>query len=154
ELLDRVRHGAVDIATIRVPSPPQEVGCVKLTDTVLRVALHPGHRLAKQKQIDLAELAHERFVLTRNRQSRLTVWDYFDKHNFVPKVAIEADTMATVLTAVRGSRDFVTVLPIVAPQAAAFQGVAFVDLRSVCHTEGSFLIWRANDLGRPKSEWA
>jgi len=82
-----------------------------------------GYTIALKKTsvlIGLDEIASERFVLTRKgRLSRRVVDAYFQKHdNFVPRIAVETNALATVLALVRSTPQLITILPVPAPFSA------------------------------------
>jgi DNA-binding transcriptional LysR family regulator len=62
-LLAEVRDGALDLALVApVGHPPKGITLRQLASDPLLVACAPSHRLAGRGQVDLAELAGERFV--------------------------------------------------------------------------------------------
>jgi DNA-binding transcriptional LysR family regulator len=62
-LLDEVRNGALDLALVApVGRPPNEITMRHLASDPLLVACAPTHPLATRDQVELAELAGERFV--------------------------------------------------------------------------------------------
>jgi DNA-binding transcriptional LysR family regulator len=143
EIEARVRQGDLDFGILHAHGKPEGFVREELTKSTLSLVVHPGHRLAGKTLTDLGPLARERFVLTRGSlRTREKVNKYFETQGgFVPTVAIETNAMTTVLAAVRGSNDLVTLLPMPAPHTVERQGLACVGLPPPLPVETTYVIW-------------
>jgi DNA-binding transcriptional LysR family regulator len=67
--LPRLVSGELDLAVVYLesegPAPDPRLEAVKLADDPYRVALPPGHRLARRREVQLADLRDERFCAPR-----------------------------------------------------------------------------------------
>jgi LysR family cyn operon transcriptional activator len=153
QIEQHVRQGALDLGVVHALAEPAGFSRKLLTVAALRLAVNIAHPLARTRAIGgFDALARERFVLTRGGlRSRHRVNLYFEKHGFVPTVAVETNAMTNVLATVRASRDLVSVVPMPAPHLSEPQHVAFIDLPGPCETDSSFLIWKGSS-DEPESE--
>jgi DNA-binding transcriptional LysR family regulator len=104
DLLERVRQRDIDIAFLRsVPAFPadESLVCAHLWSDPLMVALPAAHPLARQQEVNLAQLAEESFIMIPERNPstlRQYVETFFRKHGpFYPKIGIEIYNSYTAL---------------------------------------------------------
>ncbi len=60
---ERLAEGALDVGVMLLPIDREEFDWFPIVEDRLNVLLHPAHRLASRKQIELAELKGEQFIL-------------------------------------------------------------------------------------------
>ncbi|MGE5702603.1 MAG: LysR family transcriptional regulator [Clostridia bacterium] len=63
---ESIANGSLDVGAVLWPIDQSVFDMVPLVDDRLRLVMHPAHRLAQREQVELAELAHERFILFRS----------------------------------------------------------------------------------------
>ncbi len=155
----RIRDGSLDLGLVHSWTRLEDLGHMPLEDAPLRLIVHPRHPIALSRSsaiIDLKDLAAEQFVLTRKgRLSRRVVDAYFHKHNdFAPRIAVEANALATVLALVRSTTRVVTILPVPAPYQRDLRGLPMIDLPKPGEHQSTYLLWRGARTREPRSEAA
>lgn len=130
-LLQGMREGRLDVAVIRLPA--DDITGFRITEVEhddLIAVLPSHHPLARRRAIDLADLAHDPFILfSRTQVPRLrgTTIDACLQAGFTPRVAQEA-TQAFTMVGLVGSGLGVALVPGVIRRFANEQ-VRFVPLR-------------------------
>jgi DNA-binding transcriptional LysR family regulator len=94
-----LREGRLSAGFVRAPGPDEVLEFKPVCHEAIVVALPEDHRLAHEERVDLAELAHERFILV----SRSTAPAFFDdcvnlclSYGFSPAVVEEGNTPAAL----------------------------------------------------------
>jgi DNA-binding transcriptional LysR family regulator len=107
--LDRISQitaledGAIDLGIFPSPSPGGEIPTEMFLSAPILAVLPSNHRLAMQKDLSLADLAHEPFVLfPGTMRTRLVeiITSACASSGFLPKVAQEAHQLSTLLALV------------------------------------------------------
>jgi LysR family transcriptional regulator, transcription activator of glutamate synthase operon len=99
ELEERVVHGDLDLAiTSPLPERRNDLVVKRLLRDDLVAALPPHHRLAFSQEVQLADLAHEPFIVLGASfgELRTITHDACSRSGFVPRVAFEAEGLATM----------------------------------------------------------
>jgi LysR family transcriptional activator of glutamate synthase operon len=131
ELQQMVHTGSLDFAVVTAPGAPHTLDVTPLGSEYLHLVTPPGHRFADCASIDLGKLAWEDFVLPSNSYNLTAqIIDACRRAGFEPRVAYQAGSIAAVMNFVREGLG-VTILPAVALQGLARQGVAVINLDSV-----------------------
>jgi len=64
-LLDRLHHGSVDLAIVSLPVPGNDLHGYQLFEEQFYAVLPESHALAKRKQVSLAQLNGQRFLVLK-----------------------------------------------------------------------------------------
>ncbi|MCE5284257.1 MAG: LysR family transcriptional regulator [Pelosinus sp.] len=128
-----IQDGLLDIGIICcLPGSPEIYDSFLFSHEALKVAVHPGHVLAKQKELSLVDLAQEAFILS---SSDFSLHDEIIKRciqaGFHPKIALETSQRELMIETVavnlgialmpenicqRLSPDLVRTIPLVNPK--------------------------------------
>lgn len=100
EQLDRLFAGTLDIGIMRLPINDDRLTTVQLISESVVVVLPEGHMLGENTTVDLAELAHEPFIMVpRSREP--TVFDRYvslcSHAGFSPRVVQEGQQIHTIV---------------------------------------------------------
>jgi DNA-binding transcriptional LysR family regulator len=97
QLLDRLTDGTADLAMVSDDPGQSSIGWSRLFVEQLCLAVPPTHRLAKRRNVRLADVAEEPFILLDPRYKlRLTVDNLCQQAGFIPKVAFEGHEIDTL----------------------------------------------------------
>jgi DNA-binding transcriptional LysR family regulator len=138
ESLPALRLGEIDVALAHeydsIPRRPDGAFVEHpLVDDPLRIALPAGHPLAKSATVDLADLAHERWIAGRpGTHCGIVVTTAGRAAGFEPEIAAHASEFPTMLALVAAGLG-VAVVPALATAGSAVEGVALVDPRPALH---------------------
>jgi DNA-binding transcriptional LysR family regulator len=96
-LVEKIMHGAVDIAFISLPVEAANIQTDLLfSDEIVAIA-HPKHPLAKEKFISVATLAGERLILgEQGGNTRRMIDDFFSSANVRPNVVMELNRQEAI----------------------------------------------------------
>jgi DNA-binding transcriptional LysR family regulator len=96
-LVEKIMHGAVDIAFISLPVEASNIQTDLLfSDEIVAIA-HPKHPLAKEKFISVATLAGERLILgEQGGNTRRMIDDFFSSANVRPNVVMELNRQEAI----------------------------------------------------------
>lgn len=96
-LVEKVLHGALDIAFISLPVETANVQTELLfSDEIVAIA-HPTHRLAGEKVISAAELAREPLILgEKGGNTRRMIDEFFHDSNIRPQVMMELSRQSAI----------------------------------------------------------
>jgi len=96
-LVEKIMHGAVDIAFISLPVEAANIQTDLLfSDEIVAIA-HPKHPLAKEKFISVATLAGERLILgEQGGNTRRMIDDFFSAANVRPNVVMELNRQEAI----------------------------------------------------------
>ena len=96
-LVEKILHGAVDIAFISLPVEAVNIQTDLLfSDEIVAIA-HPKHALAKEKYISVATLAGERLILgEQGGNTRRMIDDFFASANVRPNVVMELNRQEAI----------------------------------------------------------
>ncbi len=92
KLLDAVRNGELDLVVSGIPfTPPEDMVQIYLCDHEFGIYASDSHRLARQKQVTLADLSREEWALAANELlPRRWLTQLFEDHGFpAPRVTVE-----------------------------------------------------------------
>jgi DNA-binding transcriptional LysR family regulator len=134
ESLPALRLGEIDVALAHeydsIPRRPDPAFAEHpLLDDPLRIALPASHPLAHDPVVDLADLAHERWIAGRpGTHCGIVVTTASRAAGFEPEIAAHASEFPTMLALVAAGLG-VAVVPALATAASAVEGVALVDPR-------------------------
>jgi DNA-binding transcriptional LysR family regulator len=138
ESLPALRLGEIDVALAHeydsIPRRPDGAFVEHpLLDDPLRIALPAGHPRAAGPTVDLADLAHERWIAGRpGTHCGIVVTTAGRAAGFEPEIAAHASEFPTMLALVAAGLG-VAVVPALATAASAVEGVALVDPRPALH---------------------
>ncbi|HEX3793874.1 MAG TPA: LysR family transcriptional regulator [Acidimicrobiales bacterium] len=97
QLLDRLTDGTADLAMVSDDPGQSSIGWSRLFVEQLCLAVPPTHRLAKRRNVRLADVAEEPFILLDPRYKlRLTVDNLCQQAGFTPKVAFDGHEIDTL----------------------------------------------------------
>ena len=104
EVATQMWSGALDLALVVLPLSSPAMEKVVLFEESFALVLPANHPLAARSDLDVSDLAGERFILHRPGQNTRKLIDrYLFKHRVTPKVAIElAETEAIKAMVARG----------------------------------------------------
>jgi DNA-binding transcriptional LysR family regulator len=104
EVATQMWSGALDLALVVLPLSSPAMEKVVLFEESFALVLPANHPLAARPNLDVSDLAGERFILHRPGQNTRKLIDrYFFKHRVTPKVVIElAETEAIKAMVARG----------------------------------------------------
>jgi DNA-binding transcriptional LysR family regulator len=89
-LVEKIRHGDVDIAFVSLPVINTSITTDLLYSDEIVAIGHPGHPLAKQKTISAAAFAGEQLILgERGGNTRRMIDDFFHAANVRPNIVME-----------------------------------------------------------------
>jgi LysR family transcriptional regulator, hydrogen peroxide-inducible genes activator len=127
ETLARLAEGELDLAVLAQPLPPDETREHEtLFSEELMLAMPTGHMLAKKKELHIADLAEQRFVVLHEMHCLSeTAASFCARHALAPLTAAKTHQLATVLELVRLGAG-VSLVPAMA--AAERPGVEFRSL--------------------------
>lgn len=120
ESLAGLRRGELDVASIALP---RDVDLSGLGHLVLRrepyaLVVPPNHRLAGASAVRIADLARERFVVTRPGTGLRTCFDHaFAGQDEPPHIAIETNELSAILALVAAGAGIAIIPPSIAEQA-------------------------------------
>ncbi len=102
-LLDRLSENRDDLYILTQPPENQDVTCIHFLDNPL-VVLAPGnHPLVKEKNIPVARLAEEAFIMRETGSgTRRAIQKLFDEHGITAKVRLELGSNEAIKQAVAG----------------------------------------------------
>jgi DNA-binding transcriptional LysR family regulator len=97
-ILEGLEAGEVDLALVSpVPPTSERVESIELASEELFLTVPHDHRLAKRRNVQLAELHDDTFVCLRKGYALRTLTDAFcAQAGFVPKIAFEGEEIATL----------------------------------------------------------
>lgn len=146
-LVEALTHRAIDVALLRPPLDMPEIETEQLAVEPFVAVLPRGHRLARRRWIDVAELLDEPFVLW-DRTSSPRVFDpVFSAAGGVGEptnVIVEAVGIPSIVGMVAGGLG-VSVLPASAVHRRT-SDIAVRPLRPPAPTLAQIAAWRRNDL--------
>lgn len=89
-LVDRMMHGELDTAFVSLPVDNANITTESIfSDEIVAIA-HPDHRLANEKYISAATLAHENLILgERGGNTRRMIDEFFSAANVRPNITME-----------------------------------------------------------------
>lgn len=153
----RIADGRLDLGIVDGWSHATGLEHEELSAAPLRLIVHPKRDdLKVRTRIDrMSDLLGETFVLMRpGMRSRSAADDFFARHNFSPKIGVEANSVATVLALVRSIPTLVAILPVPAPDRNELRGLPLLRLPEPVTSLRTFLLWRAAPDQPPVSEAA
>ena len=125
-LLQRLHLGTIDMAVVALPLPGSELASLELFEEKFYAVLPERHRLARKKNISLAELNREPFLLLKEGHCfRDSLIAACRKSKMSPKVIFESGQFATILAMVSAGMG-VSAVPAMAAQP--HPGCAFVPI--------------------------
>jgi len=100
-LLQRLHLGTIDMAVVALPLPGSELASLELFEEKFYAVLPERHRLARKKNISLAELNREPFLLLKEGHCfRDSLIAACHKSKMSPTVVFESGQFATILAMV------------------------------------------------------
>ncbi|MET8998998.1 LysR family transcriptional regulator [Amycolatopsis sp. NPDC004169] len=146
EMVDRLVGGELDLALLAPLPDVPALACAGLVDEEILLSVPAGHRLAERREVRVAELADEEFVLLEPGYGVRTLTDELcAAAGFTPRIAFEGQESDTVRGLVAAGLG-VALLPRFGPGTPA--GVAEVPLSPPpFRTIG--LVWRAAEPMTP-----
>ena len=107
EVREWIQTRAVDIGVVVLPTDGLETIAIPQDEFLAVVA--PNHRLAKYRQIDLRQLSHEPFIMSKSGCQPL-ISGMFRKANITPKIQFEIIDLRTIFAMVQEGMG-VTIVP-------------------------------------------
>lgn len=146
DMVDRLTGGELDLALVAPLPDVPALACAGLVDEEILLSVPAGHRLAGRREVRVAELAEEEFVLLEQGYGVRTLTDELcAAAGFTPRIAFEGQESDTVRGLVAAGLG-VALLPRFGPGSPA--GVAEVPLAPPPYrTIG--LVWRAGEPMTP-----
>ncbi len=100
-LLQRLHQGTIDMAVVALPLPGRELDAVELLEEKFYAVLPEAHSFARRKNLSLAELNREPFLLLKEGHCfRDSLIAACRKSKMSPKVIFESGQFATILAMV------------------------------------------------------
>jgi len=146
EVVERVRHRAVDVGFVEGPTVPRDLARRRVGDDTLVVVVSPGHRLARRRAVGAAELA-DGIALVRETGSgtRETLEVALARHRLTLRPALELPSSSAVRTAaLTGAGAAVLSALAVATEVAGGRLVA-VPVRGLDLSRPLHAVWRRGE---------
>lgn len=138
----QLRAGEIDLALASQPLPGADLDAADLFSEEVLLAVPPGHPLARRRNVTVAELADEGFVVTRAGQWQRTVLDQlFAGIGRVPVIACEGDEPAAVRGLIAAGIG-IGLLPAISRDTTASPPVAWLHLGTAAARRTLRLYWR------------
>jgi LysR family transcriptional regulator, low CO2-responsive transcriptional regulator len=103
KLIERLRKNLDDLLIMTLPPEDIEIETLPFLDNPLVVVASNRHPKVLQKNISIADLAMERFILREHGSgTRETSEAFFSRHNFTPKVRMELGSNEAIKHSVAG----------------------------------------------------
>lgn len=139
EFQRRVYQGELDLAVVRMPATLPSLRVQTLIREPMVALLPPGHRLAGQPCVHLAELAGEMFVALRSGGGlRVLMNEMCDQAGFTPEVSVETGQLSMIWSMVQAGMG-VAVLP----RLAAGEHASVVRIEDDFASRELGVVWRA-----------
>ncbi|MDI3310001.1 MAG: LysR family transcriptional regulator [Thermoanaerobacterium sp.] len=102
EIEERLMNGEFDLCISSMPINKIEIHCEPLINEEIFLAVPPGHRLAKLKNIQLSEIANEPFIcMTTECGLRELTNDFCLKAGFTANIAFESNNAEVICSLVK-----------------------------------------------------
>jgi LysR family hydrogen peroxide-inducible transcriptional activator len=141
EFQRRVNQGELDLAVVRMPATMPGVRAQTLIREPMVALLPPGHRLAGQSCVRLAQLAGEMFVALRSGGGlRVLMNEMCERAGFTPEVSVETGQLSMIWSMVQAGMG-VAILP----RLAAGEHISVVLIEDDFATRELGVVWRAGE---------
>jgi DNA-binding transcriptional LysR family regulator len=109
---EKVLDGTADFGLVSYPSKQRELTAIPWRDEEMVLACPPGHRLARQRSVRIAELKREKYIgFDRGLTIRREVDRFLREHDITANVVLEFDNIENIKKAIEVSAG-VALLPL------------------------------------------
>ena len=152
DLLVQIENSMLDLGVVMLPVVSQNLEAVPFATEEMVVVTSPRHPLFhKRRSLCLADLADQPMILfSRASATRKLIDRHFQNAGFLPKVAMEAETVATIKPLVRINLG-ISILPLPAVIAEAQRGeLRYIRIRGMPMVREIGLVYlKSDELPKP-----
>ncbi len=146
-LLDLLESGLTDLAVVALPVHDEELAVTPLLNEPLVLIVSPQHPLAGRKEVTMAELRNERWILSpANYELREATLKACREAGFTPQAVLEGGETETLVRFVSAGLGIALVPALV---VAHSQSVVSLTIRDQCLTRSLGLVWRSDRTASP-----
>ncbi len=146
-LLDLLESGLTDLAVVALPVHDEELAVTPLLNEPLVLIVSPQHPLAGRKEVTMAELRNERWILSpANYELREATLKACRDAGFTPQAVLEGGETETLVRFVSAGLGIALVPALV---VAHSQSVVSLTIRDQCLTRSLGLVWRSDRTASP-----